>query len=224
MKIETIILLLLILVGVIYVPYQGYQDYNNDIKFDRMIGKIQDLASNMTFNQKRSRTILGIRDYVRKYNTDLSVEDSYEIAEIDMEMSERYDVPVSWIVAIQKHESGFDKSALSVSGAMGINQIMPTTGRLLCGRIGWEYDRRIFFSARNNTILAASLLNVLRTEHKGELKPVLAEYNGGTLMGYLAKNKEDLLFKETKEYIENVKNSIEFLESYLKNYPMGEQV
>src|SRR6185437_3008945 len=65
------------------------------------------------------------------------------------EASGRFAVPVRWIRAVMRVESGGDEHAISSRGAMGLMQLMPGTWAELSVRYGLGVDP---FDARDNII------------------------------------------------------------------------
>jgi soluble lytic murein transglycosylase-like protein len=71
------------------------------------------------------------------------------------EASGRFAVPVRWIRAVMRVESGGDEHAISSRGAMGLMQLMPGTWAELSVRYGLGVDP---FDAHDNIIAGAAYL------------------------------------------------------------------
>ncbi len=85
-----------------------------------------------------------------------------------------------WLVlAVIEVESGFDNFAVSPVGALGLMQILPSTGEALAHRLGipWRGSRTLFDPAAN-VKLGVAYLQELR-ERFGHLPTALAAYNWG---------------------------------------------
>ena len=85
-----------------------------------------------------------------------------------------------WLVlAVIEVESGFDNFAVSPVGALGLMQILPSTGEALARRLGipWRGSRTLFDPVAN-VKLGVAYLDELR-ERFGRLPTALAAYNWG---------------------------------------------
>jgi soluble lytic murein transglycosylase len=97
-----------------------------------------------------------------------------------IENSFRNGVPPHLVYAMMRQESRFDLNAVSSAGAMGLMQLMPSTGDHVAGRLGFPQGRydRLFVPEINLTFgiwYAAHLLS--RTD--GDLLMMLSAYNAG---------------------------------------------
>jgi soluble lytic murein transglycosylase-like protein len=82
-----------------------------------------------------------------------------------------YRVDATLIRSVMNAESGFDPSAVSRAGAMGLMQIMPE----IAETFGVEHP----FDPRENIMAGARLLRELLDQHQGIIPLVLASYNAG---------------------------------------------
>src|SRR3954447_5756752 len=82
-----------------------------------------------------------------------------------------YRVDGTLIRSVMNAESGFDPSAVSRAGAMGLMQIMPE----IAETFGVEHP----FDPRENIMAGARLLRELLDQHQGVIPLVLASYNAG---------------------------------------------
>lgn len=103
-------------------------------------------------------------------------------------------VDVRLLKAVGKAESGFDASATSSCGAMGVMQLMPSTAASL--GVQNAYD------ARENIMGGARYLASLLEQYHGDTRLALAAYNAGS--GNVAKYGGVPPFKETQTYISRV--------------------
>jgi hypothetical protein len=90
------------------------------------------------------------------------------------EASERFGVPVSWIRAVMRIESGGQVHALSPKGAMGLMQLMPQTWSALRLRYGLGVDP---YDARDNILAGSAYLRELWDRYGAP--GFLAAYNAG---------------------------------------------
>lgn len=120
------------------------------------------------------------------------------VAAID-EASLRFGVPVAWIEAVIAVESGGERNAVSIKGAMGLMQLMPATWRQLRADLGLGVDP---FDRRDNVLAGVAYLRELydRFGRQG----FLAAYNAGPTryQAYLAGAKR--LPPETVAYVARI--------------------
>jgi len=174
---------------------------NQDKTMEELRLKVQELDAGITFEIKRKRMILGLRDIILKENSRLTNKEAYSIAETTVNECDKYEtISPILLTAIQKVESNFNHDAESNMGALGLNQIWPPTGRMLCRMVNWEYNSKVLLDFKKNTRLAVLYLDILSTEYD-DIKIVVAAYNGGPKNAYYYKDGKA---QETKDYVEKV--------------------
>ena len=128
--------------------------------------------------------------------------------------SEMYGLDPYLVAAIIKTESGFDKDIVSSMGAVGLMQIMPSTGEWIARQLNIEgFSAEMLKNEDVNIEMGCWYLNYLKSQLK-HTNEVLAAYNGG--IGNVFKWLQDpryskdgevintIPFKETVSYIEKV--------------------
>jgi hypothetical protein len=90
------------------------------------------------------------------------------------EASQRFGIPVAWIRAVMRIESGGDKRAVSPKGAMGLMQLMPETWAGLRARYGLGRDP---FDPHDNILAGAAFLREMHDRYGSP--GFLAAYNAG---------------------------------------------
>jgi len=132
-------------------------------------------------------------------------------------------------LAIARQESLFDSSAVSRSGAIGLMQIMPETGRYLARKLNVDgFETAMLFDERFNYLLGSYYIGELM-KITGYLPVAAASYNAGPtrvmriarLVGPV-KSPEDTVifvdvlipFEETRTYVKNVIRNY-FIYSYM---------
>ena len=128
-------------------------------------------------------------------------------------LSEEFGIDAALIYAIMRQESMFDPVAVSVSGAVGLMQLMPLTADWQAKRLG--KDVRDVFRPETNITLGVAYLRYLKRLWKGDLVRVIASYNAGE--GNVKRWKEyedDFLFIETIPYAQTRK----YVKRVLANY------
>lgn len=142
-----------------------------------------------------------------------------EYADIISTYSEKYDVPEHVIYSVIKAESGFDYSARSSVGAIGLMQIMPSTFEELTDQRLKEYlEPSSLYDADTNIRYGTYYLSYLY-EIYGDWSLVFAAYNAG--MGNVnswLENKDyspdgvtlkKIPVRETRKYVSRVEKNIE---------------
>jgi soluble lytic murein transglycosylase len=94
--------------------------------------------------------------------------------------AKEFSVPVTLVVAVAKHESGFREKALSPAGARGIMQIIPGTGAGLARELNiTDFTVNTLYDPTFNIRLGTYYLSRLLTKYNGDLRSTLAHYNAG---------------------------------------------
>lgn len=123
-------------------------------------------------------------------------------------------VPSSFLYAIMRTESGFDPRAVSVAGAQGVIQLLPSAARGACGLAGRPVeDAARIFEPEVAVHLGAALLGKNRAE-LGSILLAAAAYNAGALhvVRWMKDHNslevelfiERIPFKETRDYVKRV--------------------
>ena len=113
------------------------------------------------------------------------------------EASEKYSVPKDLIKAVIKQESNYMPNAVSSKGAIGLMQIMPSTGALL----GIE-DKESLKDPYTNIMTGTKYLSQMLNRYDGRLDLSLSAYNAGpNLVDRLQRIPN---IDETKNYVKNI--------------------
>ncbi|HOS97560.1 MAG TPA: lytic transglycosylase domain-containing protein [Deltaproteobacteria bacterium] len=107
--------------------------------------------------------------------------------------SSTYGVDRDLIVSVIRAESGFDATATSPKGAMGLMQLMPATARDLGVTNAYDPDQNVMAGTR--------YLKGLLDRYGGDVRKALAAYNWG--MGNLERSTGGLP-EETRNYIARI--------------------
>jgi soluble lytic murein transglycosylase len=115
----------------------------------------------------RSATINGIHDLgVVSYPT--------------LKVPEGHQSNWTFIHAITRQESQFDRNALSHAGARGLMQLMPGTGREVAGKLGLPYDTaNLTADPQFNVILGSTYFQQMLSYFGGSYPMAVAAYNAG---------------------------------------------
>jgi len=124
-------------------------------------------------------------------------------------------VTPSFVHAVMRQESGFDPSARSPVGALGLLQLMPSTGRAMARRTGMaHFDVSRLTDPQVNLRLGVAYLRDIARAWGGKPALVLANYNAGPLPCQdwkaaferlpLDEAVEEVSFWETRDYVKRV--------------------
>lgn len=143
--------------------------------------------------------------------------------------SESYGLDPYLVAAIIKTESGFDKDSTSSMGAVGLMQIMPSTGEWIATKLGIDnFTIEMLKDDELNINMGCWYLSYLENKFKYR-NETLAAYNGGmgNVFTWLNDSRysdngeiiHTIPFKETVVYIEKV---VVTYNNYIDLYVKGE--
>ncbi|MFH1563197.1 MAG: lytic transglycosylase domain-containing protein [Nitrospirota bacterium] len=143
--------------------------------------------------------------------------------------AKNYDIDPLLAAAIIKVESSFYSSAQSPRGAIGLMQIMPSTGKEIASKLKLRpFTVSDLYDPEINIQIGLYYLFKLKREFNGDLHLTLAAYNGGirNVKKWLAQkkiplhsSKEDIKnipFKETREFVQDVMWNYQWLKNAYK--------
>ena len=156
--------------------------------------------------------VLRIPDTVRQTLYPLRYEETIR------EVSEQHGLEPTFVAGVVYAESRFRPEARSHRGAHGLMQLLPETAKFIQERSGIEGDWR---DPEVNLRIGAWYLGYLKEHYSGDERLMLAAYNSGEsrVNGWISDEGfdvgEDIPFKETRNYVENV---LEAQETYRELY------
>jgi soluble lytic murein transglycosylase len=128
--------------------------------------------------------------------------------------AQRASIDPSWVYGVVRQESAFMTDARSHAGALGLMQLMPTTGRLTGRRVGLHaYSQGAILNVENNLRLGVSYLKEVLDRNRGHQTLATASYNAGPhrVVNWMPDKAldadiwvETIPFNETREYVKNV--------------------
>lgn len=144
---------------------------------------------------------------IDRFNPSMPLKLKYEIASEICDAETKYDnLDVDLICATITHESAFswEPSVVSPAGALGLMQLMPSTGKFLARieEIAWTSPEDVLFDPVVNIRLGCRYLSSLIEMY--EIDGGLAAYNGGGKRAamWLAQNRaRGVLYEETQNYV-----------------------
>lgn len=117
--------------------------------------------------------------------------------------SENNGLDPALVAAVISVESGYNVTAVSEKGAIGLMQLMPETASYVCATYGVVYDGDKLFDSEYNISLGCKYLRYLKDRFTENY--ALAAYNAGE--GNVRKwirGGGELRFRETREYVKRV--------------------
>jgi soluble lytic murein transglycosylase len=133
--------------------------------------------------------------------------------------AQRHATPPTLVYAVMREESGYRPRVLSVVGAHGLTQIMPSTGHRLAAQLGRApLDPVRLLEPATNLDLGAYYLQRLLQQMDGRLAPAIASYNAGpTAVRRWLKREPELAedvwvesipYRQTRAYVKRVLRSV----------------
>ena len=139
----------------------------------------------------------------------------------------RANLPVALVFGMVHQESGFDPAARSRSGARGLMQLMPGTGREVAKRLGLPYSTARLVDPEYSIRLGTTYFRQTLAQFDGKVELALAGYNGGP--GRISRLwrasgpspeldlfLEGLYLEESRNYVKRI---LVLAESYRSLYP-----
>lgn len=190
----------------------GYHYYKHQVaKAQQQISYLSKLVSKqetlIQTEKKRKQAVKKVVNIISRYNHDMPDSTKKEVAHEIHLMSRKYDnLNIDLIAATITHESAntWDPKVTSRVGAMGLMQIMPTTGAYLAfeENMNWTSAEDLLYDPIVNIQLGCRYLNELVGMYEED--GGLAAYNGGPKRAemWIDSNKDyNILWKETREYV-----------------------
>ncbi|MDO8598110.1 MAG: transglycosylase SLT domain-containing protein, partial [Sulfuricaulis sp.] len=125
-----------------------------------------------------------------------------------------YGIDPSWVYGVVRQESAFVADARSQAGALGLMQLMPSTGRLTGRKLNIPIrNNRALLNIENNLRLGVSYLKEVLGRNNGNQVLATASYNAGPnrVSSWLPDKTldadiwvETIPFGETRDYVKNV--------------------
>jgi len=119
-------------------------------------------------------------------------------ADIVLPTAEKYGVDWRLVTAVMEVESRFKPHAVSSKGAVGLMQIMPTTGRL------YHIKRAELYDPQKNVEAGVQHLKMLTDRYNGDLKLAIAAYNTGE--GVVDHYRGIPPYRTTRNFVKQVLN------------------
>ena len=135
--------------------------------------------------------------------------------------ADEYDLDPNFVAAVICTESRFDSEAVSNKGAMGLMQIMPSTGEWIAGKLQEDenFTEQDLFDPEISVRYGCWYLDFLNKRYAGDQTLILAGYNAG--IGNVAKWLDNTQYSndgktlsaipadETENYVKKVSSAYE---------------
>lgn len=125
-------------------------------------------------------SVAAVEEYLASRNTGLIREEVAVLARTLVAEARRHRLDLALVMAVMHVESRFHNFAISPAGAIGLMQILPSTGEEVARREGipWHGSQTLLDPA-TNVRLGTAYLRELSDRYRGDLRAALAAYNWG---------------------------------------------
>ncbi len=141
------------------------------------------------------------------------INNTWKYSNLINKYSAQYKVDPVLMKAIIKAESNFVSDAVSTKGAIGLMQIMPSTGRQIAQYLQIKnFKAEMLYNPEINIMFGIWYYKILYTMFKGNSNLILASYNAG--LGNVSQwrqmnpiveyDSEQMPFNETKKYVKKI--------------------
>lgn len=133
------------------------------------------------------------------------------------EYSNHYSLPKSYVASVINIESGYDKNAVSSSGAVGLMQLLPSTAFDCANRLNIDIDEEQLYNSEVSIKLGCFYLRYLLDLFDGNWVNTLSAYNWGygNVRDWISYGNVDnngtitnIPVKETRDYLKKFKVSL----------------
>ncbi len=141
-----------------------------------------------------------------------------------------YGIDPSWVYGVVRQESAFVVDARSQAGALGLMQLMPSTGRLAGRKLNMRIrSNQALLNIENNLRLGASYLKEVLGRNNGNQVLATASYNAGPnrVSAWLPDKAidadiwvETIPYSETRDYVKNVMSYTAVYDHRLGSHPV----
>ncbi len=215
-KIVKVVFVVAACLSAIGFSFRYLSAYNSQKdKIGQLERALQELRAAMNVDSVRQYSMQKVIAIINRFNPTMDSGTKYEIANTIYEMSVKYpNLDIDIICATITHETGrtWNPEVVSQAGAMGLMQVMPTTGMYVAQYegISWKSPEDVLFNPIYNIRIGCRHLSSLVSEY--DLDGGLAAYNGGERRASLWIKKDraaGILWSETSSYVPSVMKLID---------------
>jgi soluble lytic murein transglycosylase len=204
---QTGLLLILAIMMIGFNRHLTKIHHQQNEQIDQLQNELQQAKTIAQIDSARQLQMRRIVSIIDRFNPEMEAELKFNIADEIYTMSLKYrQLDVDLICATITHETArtWNPEAISFAGALGLMQILPSTGIDLAQQEGirWTSAEEILFNPIYNVRLGCRYLEMLITDYG--LEAGLAGYNGGGRQAkrWLRGGRADsLLHPETAYYV-----------------------
>ncbi len=195
----------------------GYWYVGSNSRFDLKYANSLDIFSPNKLNitkieyKKLQKDEAEIFRLILKYSSTLSMLEAYNLAKLIKDECEYRDMDPSVILGVIMVESSFLPDALSNKGAVGLMQLMPSTGRYMAKKEGMNLkSKQELYDPQVNVKLGIAYLSMLETQFNN-IERALGAYNYGPrkFESYVGKNDSSKLLPQYVYKVLKYKNTFE---------------
>lgn len=136
--------------------------------------------------------------------------------------SAKYALDKYFVCSVICAESHFNKKAVSHTGAVGLMQIMPSTGEWAAKKMGMnDYTDDMLSDPETNIAIGCWYLNYLSDMFDGDRTKIEAAYNAGPakVQDWIDKGKMgNIPYKDTEKYVETVETNYVIYKGLYENF------
>lgn len=191
----------------------NYADAEWKMGLKNMTAKQRYIAARAAYTMHRPDVAL-LTSRTLDYHDDLTLSFPVMYDGIINKLAKRYQIPSALILAMIRQESSFRPDAISISGALGLMQLMPPTAGYIAEKIGRPRpSKQNLYEANTNIQLGSAYLDYLFVKHAEHPLVAIASYNAGPnrVKRWLPNNAlpadvwvETIPWQETRDYVKLV--------------------
>lgn len=129
------------------------------------------------------------------------------------------------VAGLIRQESEFNPGIVSAADAIGLTQLIPSTGSLMARKQGMtHFSERRLYEPETNLRLGTLYLRTQLDRWSGSLEQTLAAYNAGP--GRVQQWRQSLAYREPAEFVENIpfNETREYVQAVLRNAAMYRRI
>ena len=168
------------------------EPYTRDTIADRYSDReVEDTFGSYTYSSKVARSAAANRDYLAS----VPVPSSDRIRSMVVATARRHGVDPSLMLALAYQESGWNQRAVSPANAIGVMQVIPSSGQWASGLVGRDLN---LLDPQDNVTAGVVIMRALQRSADDEEQAVGGYYQG------LGSVQRQGLFSDTRAYVKSI--------------------